>query len=518
MAKAFFRWLRGELNGFYLKNFDNSHNLHTQEIKDFLVDFHNQQFEIGKITNKNLYGIGKTAGIYLPRLASSESASSIRMTESHIENGYEFSERGLFRVANEMFEFYHCIDDSVGYFIFINYDDINLETDANNRSSLVGDEDVIGYISAESTDIFEDDFTVKASAVLPYPPFGVDYNNFFGNDFLFLTENYAENLDGTVKNGSVSVIDDAIGIHLTESETVGGYEYSERGIWNVQDRMFLFVHTEQANMEANNFERSSLVGDEIVIGYISESETDIFDEMGNVKPDKILPNPPDPELESYNNFYGDQFLFLSEGDGSASDEIVKIRMTDSEISKDGEEISERGLYKIPVEILDDINLLATPELRSSLVGKEPVIGYISEYEEDVVDEFGNVKPEKISTRKPSSGAYSNFHGNQFLFLSDAITTYKELDPALYIEFYKSMQWIRYNGTSIESLCKVTEFACPEGLVTLDKIEISEDGKAIFVTYNYNNVDVPLKQQRLSIWQYIIEAKFPEVTLVENEIL
>lgn len=514
MAKAFFRWLRGEINGYYLQNVSNTFNECTEDIKKFLIEFNNQQFETGKITDKNLYGIGKTAGVFLPRLAQSESSSSIRMTESHIEHDYEFSERGLFRVEPELFEFFHCEDDSVGYFVFLEFDDINLDTDDINRSSLVGEEPVIGYITEKEADIFTEDGLVKAEYVLPDVPYGVEYNDFFGNNFLFLSDSYAENMQGEIIPNQTDT--GLVGIRLSESYDEDGFEYSERGVWNIFAEMFFYIHTSSSNDEATNLKRSSLVGNEEVIGYISSEETNnIFDEDGNVLLQYILPNP--PEDIAYNNYYGDQFLFLSEGDGSAADEIVKIRMTDSEIYE-GVEISERGLYKVPVEMFDDINLLATPELRSSLVGNEPVIGYISEYTENVVNEDGLVLPDKYSTRKPAAGAYSNFHGNQFLFLSEAITTYKEPDPALYIELYKALQWIRYNGASISSLCRVTSFACPEGLVTLDKIEVTNDGTGLYVFYNYDTyVDVPLKQQRLSLWQYIIETKFPQVTLVENEI-
>jgi hypothetical protein len=63
MAKAFFRWLRGELNGFYVTNINGALNESTKDIKDFLSEFKAQQFEKGKITSKNLYGLGKFAGI-----------------------------------------------------------------------------------------------------------------------------------------------------------------------------------------------------------------------------------------------------------------------------------------------------------------------------------------------------------------------------------------------------------------------------------------------------------------------
>ena len=39
MAKAFFRWLRGELNGFYVTNINGALNESTKDVKDFLSEF-----------------------------------------------------------------------------------------------------------------------------------------------------------------------------------------------------------------------------------------------------------------------------------------------------------------------------------------------------------------------------------------------------------------------------------------------------------------------------------------------
>lgn len=399
MSKAFFRFLRGELNGFYIQNINQSANEYTKDIKKFLSEFKSQQFEYGKIDDKSLYGLGTFAGIFLPRLSRAEALSSIRMTESHIENGFECSERGLFDTNLELFQFFHCADDTVAFFFFIR----------TNQDS---------------------------------------YNN-------------------------------------------------------------------DINTQATNLNRTSLVGNsDTVLGYISSEETDLFDEDGNVKPEKVLSAP--PAGVAYSEYYGDEFLMLSEGDNSHADNIVRIRMTDSMIVGDVE-YSERGLFVVPVPMFaDDINTLATPTLRSSLVGDENVIGYISSEETNVLDDNGNVRHEKISATPPADVAYSDFFGNQFLFLSEAESSYSNLEPSLYIELFKAMQWVRYNGASISSLGRITSLICPDGLVKLGRIEVASDKKHINVYYDYDDtVDVNLKQQRLNLLEYIVKIKFVQVTLVEN---
>lgn len=274
MAKALFRWLRGELNGFYLTNINSALNESTKYIKDFLSKFKAQQFEYGKISDKNLYGLGKFAGIFLPRLSRAESIASLRMTESFVVDGVECSECGLF------------------------------------------------------------------------------------------------------------------------------------------------------NTEMENF------------------------------------------------------LFFPE--------------------------------------MDDINLLATPKLRSTMVGDETLIGYISSEETNVLDDNGNVRRDKISETPPVGVAYSDYYGDQFIFLSEAETSYSNLELPLYIELFKALQWIRYNGVSIKSLGRITSIICPDGLVKLGRVETAPDGKHWNIYYNYDvTVNVTLKQQRLNLLEFIVNMKFVQVSLIEN---
>lgn len=279
MAKAFFRFLRGELNGFYLTAVHNTLNLSTKEIKDFLFLYKRQQFDINTIFTENLYGIGRFASVFLPRKPTSESRSAIYLSNSHKVDGKEFSERGLFNVNTEVFDFKHT--------------------------------------------------------------------------------------------------------------------------------------------------------------------------------DESITSP-------------------------------------------------------------DINTLATDEKRSSLVGDEPVIGYIVEGERDVLDDNGKVREEKLVYTPPVNKAYSDFYGNQFSFLSEGVTVYENVSPQLYIELFKTMQWVRYNGASIATLTKIVEVLCPQGLVMITGITVADNGKYLQIHYTYNG-DVPVtdKEQRLSLFQYLIETKFKQTILVEE---
>lgn len=201
---------------------------------------------------------------------------------------------------------------------------------------------------------------------------------------------------------------------------------------------------------------------------------------------------------------------------------TSLRMTESHISNN-EEVSESGLYNTNTEVFDftlreeqgDINDYATPSLRSSMVGTEEEEGYISSEEDEVLDDEGNVKPSVIEDTPPAEPtAYGEFYGNQFLFLSEAETTFEEVEKSLYIELFKVMQYIRYNGISLQSFCKLVSVVTPNGLVKVNNVQTS--ARRIYVTYTFDEeAEVNLKQQRLSLLFYVVKIKFPQVTLIEE---
>ena len=180
MSKALFRWLRGELNGYYINNINQSWNEYTSYIRNFFGERSSMQFEHDKIDNKDLQGLGKFAGIFLPRITVTESRASLRMTEGELNaQNEEISESGLYNSEEEKFDF--SKREEAG--------DINNYATTELRSSLAGNDDAIeGYISSEETDVLDEEGFVKDSAVSSTPPSGVAYTEFYGNQFLFLSE------------------------------------------------------------------------------------------------------------------------------------------------------------------------------------------------------------------------------------------------------------------------------------------------------------------------------------------
>lgn len=204
-----------------------------------------------------------------------------------------------------------------------------------------------------------------------------------------------------------------------------------------------------------------------------------------------------------------------------------IHFSESDVV-DGQEYSERGLYlpddedfKYEMETPDetglpDINTLATPDQRSSMVGTESPEGYIAYDVEHPVDDEGMVRPEAVTPSPPANKAYSEFYGDEFLFLSEAERTYLPISYAIYLELFKSIQWIRYNGVSVASLARITELLCPQGLVIINSITVSNEGNRWLLDYTVDmDVDINLKTDRLNMLLYIIRIKFPQIEAVEN---
>ena len=204
--------------------------------------------------------------------------------------------------------------------------------------------------------------------------------------------------------------------------------------------------------------------------------------------------------------------------------LTSLKMSDSK-EVDGFEYSERGLYNTIQEVFnyyhltqesDDINTLATEEERSSLVGNEEVVGYIAEDETDVLDKQGKIRPEKILYEVPEGKAYSEFYGDQFLFLSEGEEVYSKTSNEIFLDLYKALQYIRYNSVSLKSLVQLVTLICPQGLVKIDHIEIAVDKTHFNVYYNYNaEVNVTYKAQRKALLELLIAEKFKQVVLVEN---
>lgn len=277
-------------------------------------------------------------------------------------------------------------------------------------------------------------------------------------------------------------------------------------------KLFRFLRGELNGFYLNSIHGTLNVTSEKICNFFAEFKSQEF-KAGKIKDDYLF---------GLGTFAG---IFLPRV--SRAESVTSLYMTDSHESE-GNEYSERGLFNTEREVfeffnlseeegLPDTNNFSTSTLRSSLVGDEVAIGYISSESRNVIDDDGNIRREYVLSTPPVGVAYSEYYGDNFMFLSEAEKSYENLESSLYIELFEALQWVSYNGMSTSSLCKIVALVCPEGLIKLTEVQVASDGKHFNVYYIYNeDADIQLKQQRIQLLEYIIGIKFPQVVLVEQE--
>ena len=219
-------------------------------------------------------------------------------------------------------------------------------------------------------------------------------------------------------------------------------------------------------------------------------------------------------------------LSSAEGYGAfrmSESKVVSIQGLRTERSERGLFVREQENFKFvhlehDFDSADDINTQSNINQKSSLVGSENVRGYISSDETDVITEEGNIDTSKVSSQIPEGKAYSEFYGNQFLFISEPFKTVTNIDVELFFPLYKVLQYIRYNGANIVSLCKIISILCPDGFVKIVSIDKASEAPYITVTYCYNDaIELSNKLQRIATLLYVVDLKFPQIVMVEGEL-
>lgn len=189
MSKEFFRFLRGELNGFYIKNLYESCNKFISATKSFLTDYQHMQFKtLDEVTGKetpirsqDLEGISVFTGAFPPYVWQESLIGSVRFTSSKKVNDVEYSERGLFSPTEEVFRFVRTDEHEYNT-------DINILADSENRSTVVEPgRQPLGYMP-EGEYVIKEDGTIDETKLLPAPRPGHADAPYYGNSFLFLAE------------------------------------------------------------------------------------------------------------------------------------------------------------------------------------------------------------------------------------------------------------------------------------------------------------------------------------------
>lgn len=188
--KKFFRWLRGELNGYYLNKIAYFVNDWVEDyISPVLAYFLKMQFrsdsdeQYGNINNSDIKGIAKFAGITQLITKGIIRDNVMYFTSSHKVGNEEQSFSGLFNKAISDFSFGYKDKRS----------DINSFATEELQTSLVEEgAEILGYIP-EDAEVYDIDGNFNKDAVLPVPPEGKAYVPFYGLKYLQLQENLIVN-------------------------------------------------------------------------------------------------------------------------------------------------------------------------------------------------------------------------------------------------------------------------------------------------------------------------------------
>jgi hypothetical protein len=188
----FFRFLTGEINGFYLRAIHDILNEYSSDIYETLCYMSLVQFYLEDegvpvgtipIADSDVKGIAAIAGVFNQYVSAESNKGSILFTSSKIVDGYEYSDRALYNMPTESFKFVRTNQD-------IYASDIVTLSSPTLRASLVPEgTPVIGYI-AEDAVFFNADGSINTSAISPTPPVGKAYYPYYGENYLFLAETF----------------------------------------------------------------------------------------------------------------------------------------------------------------------------------------------------------------------------------------------------------------------------------------------------------------------------------------
>jgi hypothetical protein len=196
-----FRFFRGEFShGYYLFRLCVFLNHAVQDVIDELV-YHalfqwktEEEISAGEmpIRDEDIINIGKIAGLFQIRAYGGITTGSVYFTPSHLVDGRQRSERGLFNMETENFDFVRGEHDEYP-------DDIDAEASAVRRMSLVpSGTPPQGYIP-EGVPVFDRAGNVIWDNILPEPPTdGTPYTTFYGEKYLHFEETFYKELPLTI--------------------------------------------------------------------------------------------------------------------------------------------------------------------------------------------------------------------------------------------------------------------------------------------------------------------------------
>lgn len=187
-----FRWLCGELNGNFFQFMQNTANVAIEPYVALLAQKKSTVFKLEgddldgdeyPITSEDLSGLARIAGVFPPFITAESNLGSLVGSSSYKVGDIEYSERGLFNMDEERFNYVRTNQNTY-------YSDISTLATERLRSSIVPEgAPILGYI-ADGTVVFTEDGHIIPEAILSEPPTDNAYIAFYGEQYLFASETF----------------------------------------------------------------------------------------------------------------------------------------------------------------------------------------------------------------------------------------------------------------------------------------------------------------------------------------
>lgn len=193
--KKIFRYLTGELNGYWVQAFayffnDAIADVYTlfNRMRKLKIKFEtDEDFDGSKdaaLTTSDLYNLTVFSGLFQPKVTAEVNVGSIRLVPPEDAAQYgTYSERGLLNKLTSSFEFFRLAEQEYE-------NDITTLATENLQASMVPENSaVLGYIYATDTDMLDEEGNVIISRLHSSVPVDdTPYVPFYGNKYLHLAE------------------------------------------------------------------------------------------------------------------------------------------------------------------------------------------------------------------------------------------------------------------------------------------------------------------------------------------
>lgn len=273
--KAFFRYHRGEFNGFYLRGLQLVGNSCIDEIKDELSYWNLVQFALADevssgalpIRSADLKSIAKIGGLENVLAAAEYLAGWFLLSESNIVSGVEYSERALFDVSENALTYVRTTTDEYT-------DDISTLATTELRMGLIPTgAAIIGYVW-EGESVMNEDGTIDSDKLHAAPPSdNRAYTPYYGNQYLSLAEKNTVSVPITdamfkaifeclqrIKYNGVSIKEFFYLTNLLVPDYVTDIDITQKSITLSDMSLFHYYHISYAlNTESYTFESATML-------------------------------------------------------------------------------------------------------------------------------------------------------------------------------------------------------------------------------------------------------------------